>query len=172
MLRSILWGSFSGLCALFLCIGVNAAFGTVELPPPNTAVTLPLQISDGGTNATSAAGARTSLALAKSGANSDITSITALSTPLSVAQGGTAGATAAAARAALAVLGTAGGTMTGAIVTNSGVRMTTGAKGTCDVTARGMLWVVTAAGGVTDELWVCLKAAADTYSWISVKQGG
>lgn len=48
-----------------------------------------------------AAAARTTLGAAKSGANSDITSLTGLTTPLSIAQGGTAAITAAAARASL-----------------------------------------------------------------------
>lgn len=48
-----------------------------------------LSIANGGTNANTAAGARANLQAAKSGANSDITSITGLTTPLSVMQGGT-----------------------------------------------------------------------------------
>lgn len=62
---------------------------------PNTAttgaVTLAgtLAVGNGGTNATTAAGARTSLGAAASGANSDITSITGLTTALTAAQGGT-----------------------------------------------------------------------------------
>jgi len=64
-------------------------------------VPLPLAVVDGGTGSTSAAGARTNLSAAKSGANSDITSLTGLTTPLSVAQGGTNATTAAAARTSL-----------------------------------------------------------------------
>jgi hypothetical protein len=48
-----------------------------------------LAVTDGGTGANTAAGARTSLSAAKSGANSDITSLSGLTTALSVAQGGT-----------------------------------------------------------------------------------
>ena len=48
-----------------------------------------LGIGNGGTGATSAANARANLSAAKSGANSDITSITGLTTPLAVTQGGT-----------------------------------------------------------------------------------
>ncbi len=48
-----------------------------------------LALEHGGTNATDAAGARTSLGAAASGTNSDITSLTGLTTPLSVTQGGT-----------------------------------------------------------------------------------
>lgn len=61
-------------------------------------VPLPLAVVDGGTGSTSAAGARTNLSAAKSGANSDITSLSGLTTPLSVAQGGTGAATASGAR--------------------------------------------------------------------------
>jgi len=52
-----------------------------------------LPIASGGTAATTAANARTSLGVAASGANSDITSITGLTTALTVAQGGTGATT-------------------------------------------------------------------------------
>lgn len=48
-----------------------------------------LNIASGGTGATTATAARANLSAAKSGANSDITSISGLTTPLSVVQGGT-----------------------------------------------------------------------------------
>ena len=48
-----------------------------------------LAVASGGTGAETAANARTNLSAAKSGANSDITSLTGLTTPLSAAQGGT-----------------------------------------------------------------------------------
>lgn len=60
-----------------------------------------LAVANGGTGASDAAGARAALSAARSGANSDITSLTALSTPLSIGQGGTGGGSAAAARSAL-----------------------------------------------------------------------
>ena len=70
-------------------------------------VTGTLPVANGGTNATSAGAARTSLGAAASGANSDITSITGLTTDLSVAQGGTGASTASAARTNLGlVIGT------------------------------------------------------------------
>lgn len=48
-----------------------------------------LAVVSGGTGAENATDARTNLSAAKSGANSDITSLSGLTTPLSVAQGGT-----------------------------------------------------------------------------------
>lgn len=64
-----------------------------------------LAVADGGTGASTAAGARTNLGAASSGANSDITSITGLSAPLAVNQGGTGSTTASGARANLGVAG-------------------------------------------------------------------
>lgn len=51
-----------------------------------------LKVSKGGTGAGTATNARTSLSAAKSGANSDITSLSGLTTVLSAAQGGTGNA--------------------------------------------------------------------------------
>jgi hypothetical protein len=48
-----------------------------------------LAVASGGTGGETAASARTNLSAAKSGANSDITSLSGLTTPLSIAQGGT-----------------------------------------------------------------------------------
>jgi hypothetical protein len=67
--------------------GVTISGGTIS------GLTSPLPIASGGTNAITAAAARTALSAAASGANSDITSLTGLTTPLSVAQGGTGAAT-------------------------------------------------------------------------------
>ncbi len=57
-----------------------------------------LAVADGGTGSSTAAGARTNLGAAASGANSDITSITGLTTALAVNQGGTGATTASGAR--------------------------------------------------------------------------
>lgn len=51
-----------------------------------------LNVTNGGTGATTASGARANLSAAKSGANSDITSLSGLTTPLSTSQGGTGAA--------------------------------------------------------------------------------
>lgn len=61
-----------------------------------------LGVASGGTGAIDAAGARTNLSAAASGANSDITSITGLTTALTIAQGGTGSTTAGAAFTSLA----------------------------------------------------------------------
>ncbi|TAH35450.1 hypothetical protein EYC59_02205, partial [Candidatus Saccharibacteria bacterium] len=55
----------------------------------NLTLSTQLSVTSGGTGSTTAAGARSSLGAAKSGANSDITSLSGLTTALSVAQGGT-----------------------------------------------------------------------------------
>lgn len=82
--------------------GIYYSDGSEVVKADTTAsISTPIDVADGGTGATSAATARTSLGAAASGANSDITSLSALSTPLSVAQGGTGSATAANARTAL-----------------------------------------------------------------------
>lgn len=60
-----------------------------------------LAVTDGGTGASTASGARANLNAAVLGANSDITSLSGLTTPLSVGQGGTGAATSAGAPFAL-----------------------------------------------------------------------
>lgn len=57
-------------------------------------ITAPLAIARGGTNATTASGARANIGAAKAGANSDITALSGLTTALSLSQGGTAATTA------------------------------------------------------------------------------
>jgi hypothetical protein len=73
----------------------NFSAGTITatLSGNATNVTGIVAVANGGTNATSAFGARTSLGAAALGANSDITSLTGLTTPLSIAQGGTGAGT-------------------------------------------------------------------------------
>ncbi len=61
-----------------------------------TGLTTALAVTEGGTGSTTAAGARTNLSAAASGANSDITSLTGLTTALAVSGGGTGAATASA----------------------------------------------------------------------------
>lgn len=79
-------------------VGVAPAWGKVGL---SIHISGTLAIGNGGTGATTAAGALTALGAASSGANSTITSLSGLTTPLSISQGGTAAVTAAAALASL-----------------------------------------------------------------------
>lgn len=91
----------------------------------------PLQVADGGTGAVNAAGARTQLVAAKSGANSDITALSALSTPLSVAQGGTGSATLTANNVLLgngtSALGVVAPSTSGNLLTSNGTTWTSAA---------------------------------------------
>jgi hypothetical protein len=48
----------------------------------------------------------------------------------------------------------------------------TSAAPTCDATQRGKIWIVNGGAGVTDTVTLCLKAAADTYSWVALATGG
>ena len=75
---------------------------TLDVDPSNINIndlnsSSPLGVGVGGTGATTANDARVALGTAKSGANSDITSISGLTTALTIAQGGTGAQTAAAA---------------------------------------------------------------------------
>lgn len=72
--------------------GINNALREImsdlkDLQAGTSGDTIP--VASGGTGSSTASGARTNLGVAKSGANSDITSITGLTTALSTAQGGT-----------------------------------------------------------------------------------
>ena len=60
-----------------VCLGV-AFYPTISPVVPTSSLTGVISIANGGTNATTASGARTSLSAAVSGANGDITSLTAL----------------------------------------------------------------------------------------------
>lgn len=58
------------------------------------------------------------------------------------------------------------------MTSNGGVIIaTTAARPTAGASYRGMLWVTQGAGGVADKISVCLKSAANTYSWVDVVSG-
>lgn len=137
-----------------------------------------LPISQGGTGATSApsaltnlggtgigtavftasttADARTAIDGAKSGANSDITSLTGLTTPLSVAQGGTGSGTASGARTNLGAAASGSNSDITALTASGGIQIgapTGGAQGTGTINATGLyingVGVGTGSGSVT-----------------------
>lgn len=104
-----------GAKGIYYCDGLNMVLGSDP-----TTLTTPIVVSDGGTGAVTASGARLNLGItafadpivtatsgatvrtvigaASSGVNNDISELTGLTTPLSVAQGGTGSTTASGAR--------------------------------------------------------------------------
>ena len=95
--------NFRGIKAGSSKLSVNTGDGgnsiSIDVVPSgidinSLAVGSPLAVALGGTNATTAGGARASLGAAQLGTNNDITELQGLTTPLSVDQGGTAGSTA------------------------------------------------------------------------------
>ncbi len=117
-------------------LGKLATLNVVTL---TTDVTGALPVSNGGTGVTTTASMRTAFGVAKSGANSDITSLTGLATALSVAQGGTGSTTAAGARSSLGLgiiatknaIDITGGDITGTLpVSKGGTGGTTFTSGT------------------------------------------
>ena len=112
-----------------------------------------LAVADGGTGASTATDARTNLSAAKSGANSDITSITGLTTALTVAQGGTGAATLTANNVVLgngtsAVQFVAPSTAGNVLVSN-GTTWTSGSAGVTSAVAGSGIAVSSATGAVT-----------------------
>jgi hypothetical protein len=107
----------------------------------------PVPIASGGTNATSAAAALTSLGAAALGVNADITQLTGLTTPLSYAQGGTqCKATTFATLPVTPAQGTIC-TISNASVCTAGTAVTTTGSTPCMVTYLGTSWMP--AGGAT-----------------------
>ena len=119
----------------------NLGLGTVA-----TESTVP--VLKGGTGATTAAGARTNIGAASSGANGDITSITGLTTDLAIAHGGTGAGTAAAAFDALAPMTTPADIIVGGTA-GAGGRLGVGSAGQVLSVASGALTLEWAAAGGT-----------------------
>ena len=45
------------------------------------------------------------------------------------------------------------------------------ARPTANAASRGTLWYSLSAGGAADTIQMCLKSAADTYSWVTISTG-
>jgi len=123
-----------------------------------------LAVADGGTGASTATDARTNLSAAKSGANSDITSITGLTTALTVAQGGTGAATLTANNVVLgngtsAVQFVAPGS-SGNVLVSNGTTWTSGGAGVTSVAAGAGIAVSASTGAVT------ISSAAPSFNAI------
>ena len=136
------WLNFTGDSAT----GSTIAAGALIVP----ALVNPVPVAAGGTGSSTAAGARTNLGAAASGANGDITSLTGITTPLPISEGGTGQTTAAAALAALAAAPLPianGGTGQASATTGLAALITAGKTGT--FVANGATAVVVANANVT-----------------------
>lgn len=147
-----------GARGIYYCDGTS-----MVLASDPTTLTTPIVISDGGTGATTASGARLSLGItsfadaivtattaagvrstigaAASGANSDITSLTGLTTPISIAQGGTGATSASAARSAFGAAASGANTDITSLSPSGGLQVgspTGGAQGNGTVNATGL----------------------------------
>ena len=101
----------------------------------------PLPLTQGGTGANSATDARTNLVAAKSGANSDITSLTGLTTPLAIAYGGTGANSASLARTNISAAASGANTDITSLNPAGGLQVgspTGGAQGAGTVNATGL----------------------------------
>jgi hypothetical protein len=146
----------------------NPSWSAISLSADVTGM---LPVANGGTGATTASTARTSLGAAASGANSDISSLTGLTTALSVAQGGTGAQT-------LAANGVLYGNGTGAIqalapVTSGYVLTSTGLSSAPTWTDQSSLSTppinkLTTATGVNG---IDNAAYTQTWAWNSLAAG-
>lgn len=141
--------------------------GTVTIP--TLTLTNALSVSNGGTGATTAAGARTNLGAAESGANSSITSLSGLTTALSVGQGGTGTSTTPTAGKILigkadgtyAVATLSQGTTNGVTITNGSGSITLDTAQDIRTTATPSFAQVTVAADPTQALQVATKQYVD-----------
>jgi hypothetical protein len=119
----------------------------------------PLSISQGGTGAVTAAGARLVIGAAASGVNADITRLSGLTSPISVAQGGTGAVTAAGARLVIGAAASGVNTditrlsgLTSPIIVaqgGTGATTATAARGALGAAASGNNSDITALSGLT-----------------------
>jgi hypothetical protein len=127
-------------------------------------------VSKGGTAATTAAGARSSLSAAVLGANNDITSLTGLTTPLSTSQGGTGSSSTTFANLTSNVTGTLpignGGTNSTATPTNGGAAYGTGTA--VAYTAAGTAGQVLVSAGSGAPAWASSQSIGVGQSWQNV----
>jgi hypothetical protein len=144
--------------------------GTVTIP--TLSLTNALSVSNGGTGATTAAGARTNLGAAESGANSSITSLSGLTTALSVGQGGTGTSTTPTAGKLLigksdgtyAVATLAQGATSGVTITNGSGTITLDTAQDIRTSASPSFAQVTVAADPTQALQVATKQYVDNIS--------
>lgn len=139
-----------------------------------------LPIESGGTGAATAADARSNLSAAKSGANSDITSLTGLTTALSLSQGGTGANLSASAAGFLKKAAVGSTALTTASITASDVpnlenlngtlTVAKGGSGAVTLTANGVLYgngtsaIGATAAGATGTVLVGSTGAAPSFS--------
>lgn len=129
--------------------------------PLTTGTTGVLPVSKGGTNATTVADARISLSAAKSGDNSDITSITGLTTALAISQGGTGSTTAA--NAFTAIKQAATDTATGVVELATTAEVRTGTDTTRAITPAGLAGSVMGIGQTWQNV-IASRSTGVTYT--------
>ena len=127
-----------------------------------------LAVADGGTGASTATNARTNLSAAKSGANSDITSITGLTTALAPSQGGTGATTLTANNVVLgngtsAVQFVAPGT-NGNVLVSNGTTWTSGGAGVTSLNGQTGAVVTTSVDAIGSVLLVANGSTSNYYA--------
>ncbi|HEY1089314.1 MAG TPA: hypothetical protein VGE37_16530, partial [Archangium sp.] len=66
-----------------------------------------------------------------------------------------------------------GGWTAGALTSVNNLQLNTsgGARPTANAANRGTIWYSRSAGGAADTVEICVKSAADTYSWVTIATG-
>lgn len=137
-------------------VNVKAPFSVIGAYIRGLFTTTPATIAEGGTGVATAAAARTALGAAKSGANSDITSLTGLTVALPIAEGGTGSTTAATARTAL-----------GVFLNNVSATSPTTTDDNTQGYVAGSKWLNTTISTV----FVCRDAATNAAIWEKIANG-